>query len=318
MKPNKYIILIARKFWFWFWMKLMDGFAPSDKNGNYKRPKGFSYIENPEIDVNEYKNLYLLVGSTCPWCHRLIITHTLLNLSNKIKIIFLKPNYKTGEWILKKDFYNCNNLKEVYEKCDQTKIFRATAPVFVNYKARKMKLISNESIDILKILNSSVFNSSSENDLKIKNCDEELLALINEDINNGVYKCGFARNQHAYNEASQKLFTALATIEKVLQDNDGPWLLGNEISVADILLFPTIIRWEFVYSKLFKCTAKEISFFKNIILWRYNFFNLKGISKTCSYKDWLQDYYQAIFPLNPNQIIPLQPSLEELINFKKF
>ena len=81
MKPNKYIIFIARQFWFWFWMKLMDGFAPSDKNGNYKRPKGFSYIENPEIDVNEYKNLYLLVGSTCPWCHRLIITHTLLKLS---------------------------------------------------------------------------------------------------------------------------------------------------------------------------------------------------------------------------------------------
>ena len=318
MNPNKYIILIARKFWFWFWMKLMDGFAPSDKNGNYKRPKGFSYIENPEIDINEYKNLYLLVGSTCPWCHRLIITHTLLNLSNKIKIIFLKPNYKTGEWTLKKDFYNCNNLKKVYAKCGQTNIYRATAPVCINYKARKMKLISNESIDILRILNSSIFNSFSENDLKIKNCNEELLDLINEDINNGVYKCGFARNQNAYIGASQKLFSALTVIEKKLQDNGGPWLLGDEISIADIYLFPTIIRWELIYSKLFKCTEKDIYFFKNIILWRYNFFNLRGISKTCSYKIWIEDYYQALFPLNPNQIIPLQPSLEELINSKKF
>ena len=105
MKPNKYIILIAREFWFWFWMKLMDGFAPSDKNGNYRRPKGYSYVKNLEIDLNENKNFYLFVGSTCPWCHRLTITHTLLNLSNKIKIIFLKPKYKTGEWILKKEFY---------------------------------------------------------------------------------------------------------------------------------------------------------------------------------------------------------------------
>ena len=315
MKFNKYIILITRKFWFWFWVKLMDGFAPSDKNGNYKRPKGFSNNMKQGLDINKNENLYLLVGSTCPWCHRLIISYTLLNLSNKIKIIFLKPNYKTGEWIFKTNFYNCKNLKEVYEKCDQPKIFRATVPVFINYEEREMKLISNESRDILKILNSSTFNSSTSSDL-IKNCDEQLLDLINEDINNGVYKCGFARNQNAYIEASQKLFSALTTIEKILQDNGGPWLLGNEISVADLYLFPTIIRWEYIYSKLFKCTEKDIDCFKNIILWRYKFFNLKGISKTCSYKNWLKDYYQAIFPLNPNQIVPLQPSLEELINSK--
>ena len=315
MKFNKYIILITRKFWFWFWVKLMDGFAPSDKNGNYKRPKGFSNNMKQGLDINKNENLYLLVGSTCPWCHRLIISYTLLNLSSKIKIIFLKPNYKTGEWIFKTNFYNCKNLKEVYEKCDQPKIFRATVPVFINYEEREMKLISNESRDILKILNSSTFNSSTGSDL-IKNCDEKLLDLINEDINNGVYKCGFARNQNAYIEASQKLFSALTTIEKILQDNGGPWLLGNEISVADLYLFPTIIRWEYIYSKLFKCTEKDIDFFKNIILWRYKFFNLKGISKTCYYKNWLKDYYQAIFPLNPNQIVPLQPSLEELINSK--
>jgi len=297
-------------------MKLMDGFAPSDKKGNYKRPKGLSY-KNPEIFINENKNLYLLVGITCPWCHRLIITHTLLKLSNEIKIIFLKPNYKTGEWIFKKDFYNCKNLKEVYSKCDQSKIFRATVPIFINYEDREMKLISNESRDILKILNSNTFNLSSKNNL-IKDCDEKLLDLINEEINNGVYKCGFARNQNAYIEASQKLFSALTTIEQMLQENGGPWLLGNEISVADIYLFPTIIRWELVYSKLFKCTEKDIYFFENIIQWRYKFFHLKDISKTCSYKNWLKDYYQAIFPLNPNQIIPLHPSLEELINSKKF
>ena len=317
MKTNKYIIFIARKFWFWFWMKLMDGFAPSDQNGNYKRPKGFSYKDLPKINTNENKNLYLLLGSTCPWCHRLIILYTLLNLSNKIKLIFLKPNYKTGEWTFEKDFYDCNNLKKLYAKCDQSKIFRPTVPVFINYKDRRMQLISNESRDILNILNSSNFTSFLDCCL-IKDCDEKLLDLINEDINNGVYKCGFARNQNAYIEASQKLFSALTTIEKKLQDNGGPWLLGDEISLADIYLFPTIIRWEFIYSKLFKCTEKEIYFFKNIILWRYKFFNLKGISKTCSYKNWLKDYYQAIFPLNPNQIIPLQPSLEELINSKKF
>ena len=320
MKTNKYIIFIARQFWFWFWMKLMDGFAPSDKKGNYKRPKGFCFIQNPKINIIENKNLYLLVGSTCPQCHRLIISYTLLNLSNKIKIIFLKPNYKTGEWIFKKNFYNCKNLEKIYAKFDQQNIFRATLPVLINYQDEEIQLISNESREILKILNSSTFNSTNSTSTSnlIKDCDEQLLDLINEDINNGVYKCGFARNQNAYIKASKKLFSALTTIEKMLQENGGPWLLGNEISIADIYLFPTIIRWEFIYSKLFKCTERDIYFFKSIILWRYKFFNLKGISKTCSYKNWLKDYYQAIFPLNPNQIIPLQPSLEELINSKQF
>ena len=313
MKPNKHIVSIARQLWFWLWMKLMDGFAPSDKNGNYVRPKGFNYHN---LKVNKNKNYYLLVGATCPWCHRLMITYKLLNLSNKIKINLLIPKYKTGEWIFKKKFYNCKNLNEVYIKCNQTKIFRATLPTLLNCEDGEIKFISNESRDILKFLNSMNFNSLLVSDL-IKDCDKTLLDLINDDINNGVYKCGFARNQNAYIEASQKLFAALTKIEKILDKNGGPWLLGKEISFADIYLFPTIIRWELIYSKLFKCTEKDISFFKNIVMWRYNFFKLRGISETCFYKNWLQDYYQAIFPLNPNQIIPLQPSLEEIVNSKK-
>jgi len=313
MTHNKFIVSIARQLWFWFWMKLMDGFAPSDKNGNYVRPKGFNYHN---LKVNKNKNYYLLVGATCPWCHRLMITYKLLNLSNKIKINLLIPKYKTGEWIFKKKFYNCKNLNEVYIKCNQTKIFRATLPTLLNCEDGEIKFISNESRDILKFLNSMNFNSLLVSDL-IKDCDKTLLDLINDDINNGVYKCGFARNQNAYIEASQKLFAALTKIEKILDKNGGPWLLGKEISFADIYLFPTIIRWELIYSKLFKCTEKDISFFKNIVMWRYNFFKLRGISETCFYKNWLQDYYQAIFPLNPNQIIPLQPSLEEIVNSKK-
>tara|TARA_B100000674_G_scaffold208114_1_gene170241 strand:- start:73 stop:963 length:891 start_codon:yes stop_codon:yes gene_type:complete len=296
-------------------MKLMDGFAPSDINGNYERPKGFSYNDS-NININKNKDYYLLVGSTCPWCHRLIISYKLLNLKNSIKIIFLVPKYETGEWIFKEKFYNCKNLREIYVKCDQTKIFRATLPTFLSYEKGEMKFISNESRDILKFFNSMIFNSLDN--YLIKDCERTLLDLINDDINNGVYKCGFARNQDAYIEASQKLFAALTKIEKLLNKNGGPWLLGKEISIADIYLFPTIIRWELIYSKLFKCTEKDISSFKNVIMWRYHFYNLKGISETCSDKNWLQDYYQAIFPLNPNQIIPLQPSLEEIINSKKF
>ena len=85
------------------------------------------------------------------------------------------------------------------------------------------------------------------------------------------------------------------------------------MSYADIYLFPTVIRWELIYRNLFKCTEKEISDFKNIMKWRLKFFTLSCVSQTCFDSEWKKDYYKALFPLNPNQIIPVLPSLEEII-----
>ena len=85
------------------------------------------------------------------------------------------------------------------------------------------------------------------------------------------------------------------------------------MSYADIYLFPTVIRWELIYRNLFKCTEKEISDFENIIKWRLKFFTLPSVSETCFDSEWKKDYYRALFPLNPNQIIPVLPSLEEII-----
>ena len=210
-----------------------------------------------------------------------------------------------------------NHLLNYINEHTKKNFLRATVPVLIKTKGEKVELISNESGQILEILNEFI-TYRKENIIQFDKCDNVFLRKINDDINNGVYKCGFARNQRSYIYASDKLFKRLKEINSFIKESKGLWLCGENLTYADIYLFPTIIRWELIYSKLFKCTEKDIYFFKNIILWRYKFFNLKGISKTCSYKIWLEDYYQAIFPLNPNQIIPLQPSLEELINSKKF
>ena len=315
MKNNNYIVTIARKFWFWFWMKLMNGFAPSDKDGNYRRPNGFEITKKFDFQLNNDKNYYLLLGHSCPWCHRVLIAHKLFNLSKNIRIIFLNPNYERGEWIFKEEFYKNKYLKDIYKKSNQIKTFRYTLPLLIDGNHQNFKLLSNESRDILEILSLCKQNYKIGNILT-KDCEDLILNLINDDINDGVYKCGFARNQNAYIAASNKLFNGLNKIENLLIENGGPWILGKEISLADIYLFPTIIRWELIYSKLFKCTEKDIKEFKNIIHWRYKFFNLGGIEDTCYEGKWLKDYYQAIFPLNPNQLVPLQPSLKEIMDFK--
>ena len=292
----------------------MNGFAPSDLQGNYKRPKGILLDKTYDFNRNNEK-IFLLVGNSCPWCHRTLLVYQIKNLFKQVKIIYLEADTKSGQWIFNKKFKGCKTLFEFYKKANKKIVFRATLPVLVSFEKDLINILSNESYQIIKLLNSIKTNSYQKRML-INNCDQNLLDLIHQDINDGVYKCGFARNQSSYEIASENLFIALSKIEEKLNNNLGNWICGEELTYADIYLFPTIIRWELIYSKLFKCTEREISDFKNIIKWRLKFFALSNISKTCFDSEWKQDYYKALFPLNPNQIIPVLPSLEEIMRLK--
>ena len=308
---NKYLIKFSRKFWFWFWTKLMNGFAPSDLQGNYKRPKGITIDSHFDIN-NKNGQLFLLVGNSCPWCHRALLVYQIKNLFNQIKVIFLKADIEHSEWIFEEKLKGCNRLSEFYKKSHKNTLFRATLPVLVSFDNEKINILSNESSQIIKLLN-SIKEKSTQHSLQIKDCNQNILNLIHHNINDGVYKCGFARNQSSYDRASKGLFMALKEIEKKIDHNKGDWICGDELTYADIYLFPTLIRWELVYSKLFKCTEKEISEFKKIIKWRLKFFKLSNVNKSCFDDEWKKDYYKALFPLNPNQIIPVLPSLKEIM-----
>ncbi len=308
---NKYLINFSKKFWFWFWTKLMNGFAPSDLQGNYRRPRGILINKNYEFEGNN-DNTYLLVGNSCPWCHRTLLVYKLKNLSKKVKVIFLEADINSGQWIFNEKFEGCETIHQFYKKANKLNLFRSTLPLLFNFQNNQINILSNESSEIVKFLN-SIKGDSSQKTLHISKCDQDLLEIIHSDINNGVYKCGFARNQISYEKASKNLFEALTKIEKKFDENLGNWICGEDLTYADIYLFPTIIRWELIYKQLFKCTGKEISDFKNIIKWRLRFFKLTKVSETCFDSEWKKDYYKALFPLNPNQIIPVLPSLKEIM-----
>jgi putative glutathione S-transferase len=289
----------------------MNGFAPSDLQGNYRRPSGILINKNHEFK-GKNENTYLLVGNSCPWCHRTLLIYKLKNLSKKVKVIFLEADINSGQWIFNEKFEGCETLHQFYKKAQKHNLFRSTLPLLFNFQNDQIKILSNESSEIVKFLN-SIKVDSSQKALQISKCDQDLLEIIHSDINNGVYKCGFARNQISYEEASKNLFEALTKIEKKFDKNLGNWICGEDLTYADIYLFPTIIRWELIYRQLFKCTEKEISDFKNIIKWRLRFFKLTKVSETCFDSEWKKDYYKALFPLNPNQIIPVLPSLKEIM-----
>ena len=273
---NKYLINFSKKFWFWFWEKLMDGFAPSDILGNYKRPKGILIEKNNSFE-NYNGQIFLLVGDSCPWCHRTLLVYKLKKLCKEVKVIFLEADINSGQWVFKEKFKGCKTLNQFYKKGSQHNVFRSTLPLLFNFQNDQVNILSNESSQIVRLLN-SINRVSYPKTPHINNCDQDLLTKIHSDINDGVYKCGFARNQESYKNASKSLFKALKEIEKKLDKNLGNWICGKELSYADIYLFPTVVRWELIYRNLFRCTETEISDFKNIIKWRYKFFTLSRVS----------------------------------------
>ena len=206
-------------------------------------------------------------------------------------------------------------LSDLYKKANKKIIFRATLPLLMSFEEDELNILSNESSQIVRLLNSIKIQSKYQK-LTIKDCNQKFLDLIDNRINDGVYKCGFARNQSAYEKASQNLFAAINVVENLLQKNRGDWIFGEKLTYADIYLFPTLIRWELIYSKLFKCTERELSSFEKIIEWRLKFFKLPNVDKTCYDNEWKKDYYESLFPLNPNQLIPVLPSLREILRLE--
>ena len=313
----------AKKIWNCEWNVLMDRLAPSDSEGNYKRPQKLQqeiYIPNKEDlkkrDLNQIP--YLLVGQSCPWAHRAWMMHQIKGLESTINLTIVEVNTSSGRWEFDPHFKGCKSLLELYKKCTSYQIKRATLPMLFDPGEglnSKFRLINNESAELVEILNRWPINTNnidlnpSKYYKKIANWHN----LIQENINNGVYKCGFSRNQHAYEKASDSLFATLAIIEESLRSN-GPWLCGEALTIADIRLFPTLIRWESIYEPLFKCSKKPIQSFPNIINWRKTLFNSYNIKNTCNADAWRKDYFGALFPLNPSSIIPKGESISKIVN----
>ncbi len=316
-------VKVARQIWGFEWKILMNGLAPSDSSGNYKRPINLSkQIQIPTKEDLESRASNqipgLIIGKSCPWAHRTWMIYEIKGLKKSINLHIAQVDNAGGRWILDPPIKGCKTLQDLYRKCGNHQSRRATVPMLFDQDDEpesKLRLINNESAELVEILNNWPI-CDQEIDLNPSKHQKQIIkwqTLIQENINNGVYKCGFARNQKAYEKASKNLFATLNIIEDSLKSN-GPWLCGQDLTIADIRLFPTLIRWESVYEPLFKCSKKQMKSFPNIIKWRKTIFNLYNIKKTCDADVWRKDYFGALFPLNPSSIIPKGESISEIVN----
>ncbi len=317
------LVNVARIGWKWQWTQLMNGLAPADQLGQYLRP--ISQHPNefaPSIDQLKNRSPeqfpILIIGRSCPWAHRTWLVYELLNLKDSIRLLIAKADHNSGLWRLDPPWMKCNSLLQLYKFCGTNPSLRATVPVLIDPlkgKDGRPQIICNESAELVKILNKWSGNQS-EQSLYPENLQKEINQwqdLIQANINDGVYRCGFARNQAAYNKASDLLFQALEKVNKALSIK-GPWLCGKQLTLADIRLFPTLIRWEMVYAPLFGCTQEPLWKYPHIWEWRQRMLKLPEITRTCDAAAWREDYFGALFPLNPSNIVPSGPDLAKIVN----
>lgn len=313
--PPKTIIKLGKFAWTTFWNLMMSQMAPRDKSGAYIRPES-AFRNWINLDQNNpylpEKDRYILyVGMGCPWAHRTLIVRALKGLENVISVIIVTPAPLEGGWIIPSE--NNRPLAKLYQGAKPDYNGRFTVPILWDRKTKT--IVNNESSDIIIILNDQ-FNDLAEipelnlYPQSLQTNIDQWNEKIYHNVNNGVYRCGFAQTQEAYQEACDQLFHTLDEIEEVLKSNR--YLCGDILTLADLRLFTTLIRFDLVYNNLFKCSRQRIQDYENLGDYLRELYQLKGIAQTCDLEAIQQDYYGNLFPLNPGGIIPCLPNLNYL------
>lgn len=301
--PAKYIVRLGKFVWTTMWQIMMSQLAPSNKSGEYLRPD--SQFRNTVTD-SASKRYRLFVGMGCPWAHRTLVVRVLKGLEDAIAVSLVYPSPDEGIWLLKSPFEGCNTVPELYKLAQPGYRGRCTVPILWDDETKT--IVNNESAEIIEILNSQ-FNGFANNpnvDLYPEALKEDIdrwNEKIYHSVNNGVYRCGFAQTQMAYEKACKELFATLDEVDGVLATKR--YLCGDLVTLADVRLFTTLVRFDTVYYGLFKCSIKRIQDYE--YLWGYlkDLYQLPGVAATSDLNSIKQDYYGNLFPLNPGGIIPL-------------
>lgn len=260
---------------------------------------------------------HLYISLACPWASRTLIMRKLKGLEDIISLSVVNPYMLENGWTFAPDqgviadpILNADYLYQVYTHADPNYSGRVTVPVL--YDKKTDTIVNNESSEIMFMFNEAFdevgatpgdFYPEAMHD-QIKELDD----YIYPNINNGVYKAGFATDQKVYEEEVANVFAGLEKMDQILADKK--YLLGDQLTTSDIRLFTTLIRFEHVYYGHFKCNIKHLTDFTNV--WRYTreIYNLPGIAETVDFYHIQHHYYGSHPTINPNGIVPAGPAID--------
>jgi glutathionyl-hydroquinone reductase len=256
---------------------------------------------------------HLYVSYSCPWAHRTLIFRALKKLEGAISIAAATPGMRQEGWTFGNaaDFPEATpdtvngfrHLHQAHTACEPRYTGKVTVPTL--WDKQKKRVVNNESSEIIRMLNSEFAGIASDDadfyPPPLRAEIDRLNDFVFSNINNGVYRCGFARSQGAYEDAYDVLFAALDELEARLGQQ--PYLVGRQITEADWRLFPTLVRFDVAYFPLFRCNRQRIADFPNLSAYMRRLYQVPGIAATVKPRHYIAGYW-SIARLNPSGIIP--------------
>lgn len=260
----------------------------------------------------EANRFHLYVSLACPWAHRALIFRKLKGLESQIGLTVVSPEMLKSGWEFEtpEPLYGFEFAHQLYSKADPEYTGRVTVPIL--WDKKEQTIACNESAEIIRIFNFA-FNELTGNlddyyPESLRGEIDEINTFVYDNINNGVYKCGFATSQGAYEEAFDELFSALDKVESILSNHR--YLVGNRLTEADWRLFTTLIRFDAVYYSHFKCNRQRIADYPNISNYLRDLYQQPGVFGTVNMEHIKQHYFYSHESINPTRIVPKGPGLD--------
>jgi putative glutathione S-transferase len=283
-----------------------------------EKPEPKPQVTEPLYGV-EAGRYHLYASLACPWSHRCLIMHRLKKLERVVGLTILEPSNLEQGWEFAfigrnrlrsagasaDPLFSAQYLHQLYHRSDPNYSGRVTVPMLWDKKTRT--IVNNESSDIMRMFN-SLFNDITNHPLdfyppSLQTEIDALNLVITKTINQGVYLCGFASMQAAYDQAVNALFDALDTMNERLEHKR--YLHGDQLTESDWLLFTTLVRFDAVYFSLFKTNRKRIEDYPNLAQYVRELYQIKGVSETVNFEHIIRYHYISLGRLNPSRIEPI-------------
>ncbi len=266
----------------------------------------------------ESNRYHLYISHACPWANRVAIFRKLKGLEDHISLSVVDHFMGDEGWTFNGEsdgstqdhIHNFERMHQVYTAAKSDYTGRVTVPVLWDKETKT--IVSNESSELIRMFNAA-FNGITGNELdfypeQLRSGIDEINERIYHTLNNGVYKCGFATTQSAYEEAFNPLFETVEFLEEHLGSNR--YLMGNTITEADWRLFTTLIRFDPVYVGHFKCNKMRMADCPNLNNYIRELYQWPKVSETINMHHIKAHYYGSHETINPTRIVPVGPEVD--------
>lgn len=289
-------------------------------DGSFKRSESaFRNWIGDDEHPPESGRYHLYVSLACPWAHRTLIFRTLKGLTEHIDVSAVHPLMLENGWHFGTDFdaatgdrvYGCEFAHQLYTKAMPDYSGRVTVPIL--WDKQRETIVSNESAEIIRMFNDRFSDLASGPDFYPEALRDRIEAInprVYGDVNNGVYKSGFATKQKVYEKNVRALFAALDWLESILASNR--YLCGDSVTEADWRLFTTLIRFDKVYVGHFKCNIRDLREYPNLWAYTRELYQWPGIAETTHFGHIQTHYYASHTMINGSGIVPAGPEIDFL------